>query len=118
MCHQGAELGPKPDVTRGQPLDKWEEFLDPEGHVKDPQRIKELVFRWRGMLPYVQGMRDPLAPLLFVTQNEVESFWCLTGFMEMVHQNFEESQEAMKQQILQLSLLLKALDPELLDLPG
>lgn len=33
---------------------------------------------------YVQGMSDLLAPLLFVTQNEVESFWCLTGFMEMV----------------------------------
>ncbi|XP_045077537.1 TBC1 domain family member 17-like [Coregonus clupeaformis] len=212
----GVELGPKPDVTRGQPLDKWEEFLDPEGRVMDPQRIKELVFRggitpslrkdvwkfllgfypwnstvkeredilrmktdeyfrmkvqWKSVseeqemrnsllrgyrslierdvsrtdrhntffsgndnpgltllndvlmtycmfnfdLGYVQGMSDLLAPLLFVTQNEVESFWCLTGFMEMVHQNFEESQEAMKQQLLQLSLLLKALDPELLD---
>uniref|UniRef100_A0A673XFY8 TBC1 domain family, member 17 n=1 Tax=Salmo trutta TaxID=8032 RepID=A0A673XFY8_SALTR len=155
----GVELGPKPDVTRGQPLDKWEEFLDPEGRVKDPQRIKELVFRggitpslrkdvWKFLLgfypwnstvkeredilrmktdeyfrmkvqwksvSYVQGMSDLLAPLLFVTQNEVESFWCLTGFMEMVHQNFEESQEAMKQQLLQLSLLMKALDPELLD---
>lgn len=33
---------------------------------------------------YVQGMSDLLSPLLFVTQNEVESFWCLTGFMEMV----------------------------------
>lgn len=44
------ELGPKPDVTRGQPLDKWEEFLDPEGRVKDPQQIKELVFR--GVRPY------------------------------------------------------------------
>ncbi|XP_031683740.1 TBC1 domain family member 17 [Oncorhynchus kisutch] len=212
----GVELGPKPDVTRGQPLDKWEEFLDPEGRVKDPQQIKELVFRggitpslrkdvwkfllgfypwnstvkeredilrmktdeyfrmkvqWKSVseeqemrnsllrgyrslierdvsrtdrhntffsgndnpgltllndvlmtycmfnfdLGYVQGMSDLLAPLLFVTQNEVESFWCLTGFMEMVHQNFEESQEAMKQQLLQLSLLMKALDPELLD---
>uniref|UniRef100_A0A4W4DXY9 TBC1 domain family member 15 n=1 Tax=Electrophorus electricus TaxID=8005 RepID=A0A4W4DXY9_ELEEL len=66
-------------------------------------------------LGYVQGMSDLLAPLLFVTQNEVESFWCLTGFMELVHQNFEESQEAMKQQLLQLSLLLRALDPELCD---
>lgn len=33
---------------------------------------------------YVQGMSDLLSPLLFVTQNEVESFWCLTGFMELV----------------------------------
>uniref|UniRef100_A0A668SH39 Rab-GAP TBC domain-containing protein n=1 Tax=Oreochromis aureus TaxID=47969 RepID=A0A668SH39_OREAU len=155
----GVELGPKPDVTRGPPLDKWEEFLDSEGRVTCPEKIKELVFRggithslrkevWKFLLgfypwnstakeredilrvktdeyfrmkvqwksvSYVQGMSDLLSPILFVTQNEVESFWCLTGFMELVHQNFEESQEAMKQQLLQLSILLKALDPELCD---
>ncbi|XP_061557216.1 TBC1 domain family member 17 [Phycodurus eques] len=212
----GVELGPKPVVSRGRPLDQWEVFLDPEGRVQDPERVKELVFRggitptlrkevwkfllgfypwssthsereeilrlktdeyfrmkvqWKSVseeqemrnsllrgyrnlierdvnrtdrhntffsgndnpglallhdvlmtycmynfdLGYVQGMSDLLSPLLFVTQNEVESFWCLTGFMEMVHHNFEESQEAMKQQLLQLSALLKALDPELCD---
>ncbi|KAJ3600929.1 hypothetical protein NHX12_031902 [Muraenolepis orangiensis] len=193
----GAELGPRPEVTRGKPLNKWEEFLDPEGRVQNPERIKELVFRggiipplrkeawkfllgfypwnsttkerevilrtktdeyfrmkvqWKSVseeqemrnsllkgyrnlierdvnrtdrhntffsgndnpgltllhdvlmtycmfnfdLGYVQGMSDLLAPLLF-------------------HHNFEESQEAMKQQLLQLSILLKALDPELCD---
>ncbi|KAI4822742.1 hypothetical protein KUCAC02_008271 [Chaenocephalus aceratus] len=216
LINCGVELGPRPDVTRGRPLDKWEEFLDPEGRVKNPERIKEIVFRggvtptlrrevwkfllgfypwnsthkeredilrvktdeyfrmkvqWKSVseeqemrnsllkgyrslierdvsrtdrnntffsgndnpgltllndvlmtycmfnfdLGYVQGMSDLLSPLLFVTQNEVESFWCLTGFMELVHQNFEESQEAMKKQLLQLSILLKALDPELCD---
>lgn len=39
------ELGPRPDVSRGPPLDRWKEFLDPEGRVKNPERIKELVFR-------------------------------------------------------------------------
>jgi len=29
-------------------------------------------------------MSDLLSPLLFVTQNEVESFWCLTGFMALL----------------------------------
>ncbi|XP_047211974.1 TBC1 domain family member 17-like isoform X2 [Girardinichthys multiradiatus] len=212
----GVELGPRPAVTRGRALDQWEEFLDSEGRVKEPQKVKELVFRggitpslrkevwkfllgfypwkststeredilrvktdeyfrmkvqWKSVseeqemrnsllrgyrslierdvnrtdrnntffsgnnnpgltllhdvlmtycmynfdLGYVQGMSDLLSPILFVTQNEVESFWCLTGFMELVHQNFEESQEAMKQQLLQLSILLKALDPELCD---
>ncbi|KAK5856077.1 hypothetical protein PBY51_007697 [Eleginops maclovinus] len=216
LINCGVELGPRPDVTRGRPLDKWDEFLDPEGRVKNPERIKEIVFRggvtpslrkevwkfllgfypwnstykerenilrvktdeyfrmkvqWKSVseeqemrnsllkgyrslierdvsrtdrnntffsgndnpgltllndvlmtycmfnfdLGYVQGMSDLLSPLLFVTQNEVESFWCLTGFMELLHQNFEESQEAMKQQLLQLSILLKALDPELCD---
>uniref|UniRef100_A0A673N9K2 TBC1 domain family member 17-like n=1 Tax=Sinocyclocheilus rhinocerous TaxID=307959 RepID=A0A673N9K2_9TELE len=155
----GAELGPRPQVKRGKPLDNWDQFLDPEGRVTDPQKVKELVFRggivpslrrevWKFLLgfypwnsttkeredilrvktdeyfrmkvqwksvSYVQGMSDLLSPLLFVTQNEVESFWCLTGFMDLVHQNFEESQEAMKQQLLQLSVLLRALDPELCD---
>ncbi|XP_031718027.1 TBC1 domain family member 17 isoform X2 [Anarrhichthys ocellatus] len=216
LINCGVELGPRPDVTRGQPLNKWDEFLDREGRVKNPEKIKELVFRggvtpslrkevwkfllgfypwnstvkeredilrfktdeyfrmkvqWKSVseeqemrnsllrgyrslierdvsrtdrhntffsgndnpgltllhdvlmtycmynfdLGYVQGMSDLLSPLLFVTQNEVESFWCLTGFMELVHQNFEESQEAMKLQLLQLSILLKALDPELCD---
>uniref|UniRef100_A0A9J8AK46 TBC1 domain family member 15 n=1 Tax=Cyprinus carpio carpio TaxID=630221 RepID=A0A9J8AK46_CYPCA len=210
------KLGPRPEVKRGKPLDNWDQFLDPEGRVTDPQKVKKLVFRggidpsqrnevwkfllgfypwnsttkeredilrvktdeyfrmkvqWKSVseeqemrnslfrgyrslierdvnrtdrhnsffsgnenpgltllhdvlmtycmynfdLGYVQGMSDLLSPLLFVTQNEVESFWCLTGFMDLVHQNFEESQEAMKQQLLQLSLLLRALDPELCD---
>uniref|UniRef100_A0A673H6F1 TBC1 domain family member 17-like n=1 Tax=Sinocyclocheilus rhinocerous TaxID=307959 RepID=A0A673H6F1_9TELE len=163
LINCGAELGPRPEVKRGKPLDNWDQFLDPEGRVTDPQKVKKLVFRggivpslrkevWKfllGFYPwnstakeredilrnavmslfalslslslslcslgYVQGMSDLLSPLLFVTQNEVESFWCLTGFMDLVHQNFEESQEAMKQQLLQLSLLLRALDPELCD---
>ncbi|XP_008327394.1 TBC1 domain family member 17 [Cynoglossus semilaevis] len=202
----GVELGPRPKVTRGPPLDKWEEFLDAEGRVMNPEHIKKLVFKggiqsslrkevwmfllgfypwnstakeredilssktdeyfrmkvqWRSIseeqemrnsllrgyrnlierdvsrtdrhttffsgddnpglvllhdvlmtycmynfdLGYVQGLSDLLSPILYVTQNEVESFWCLTGFMELVHQNFEESQEAMKQQLLQLSIL-------------
>lgn len=43
---------------------------------------------------------------------------CPNGFVTLQHQNFEESQEAMKQQLLQLSILLKALDPELCDFLG
>lgn len=42
---QGVELGPRPGVTRGKPLDKWEDFLDSEGRVQHQEKIKELVFR-------------------------------------------------------------------------
>lgn len=42
---KGVELGPRPAVCRGPPLDRWEEFLDPEGRVKDPEKIRDLVFR-------------------------------------------------------------------------
>ncbi|XP_036602703.1 TBC1 domain family member 17 isoform X3 [Trichosurus vulpecula] len=66
-------------------------------------------------LGYVQGMSDLLSPILYVTQNEVDAFWCFCGFMELVHGNFEESQETMKRQLGQLLLLLRILDPPLCD---
>ncbi|CAM4690552.1 unnamed protein product [Lepidochelys olivacea] len=66
-------------------------------------------------LGYVQGMSDLLSPVLYVTQNEVDAFWCFAGFMELVHHNFEESQESMKRQLAQLGLLLRVMDPPLCD---
>ncbi|XP_029440011.1 TBC1 domain family member 17 isoform X1 [Rhinatrema bivittatum] len=66
-------------------------------------------------LGYVQGMSDLLSPILYVMQNEVDAFWCFCAFMELVHHNFEESQEGMKKQLLQLGLLLRVLDPALCD---
>uniref|UniRef100_A0A8D2IS81 TBC1 domain family member 17 n=1 Tax=Varanus komodoensis TaxID=61221 RepID=A0A8D2IS81_VARKO len=66
-------------------------------------------------LGYVQGMSDLLSPILYITQNEVDAFWCFCGFMELVHRNFEESQESMKRQLSQLNLLLRVLDPPLCD---
>ncbi|XP_048473661.1 TBC1 domain family member 17 isoform X1 [Rhincodon typus] len=66
-------------------------------------------------LGYVQGMSDLLSPILYVTLNEVDSFWCFTDFMEQVHRNFEESQESMKEQLEKLALLLRILDSALCD---
>ncbi|XP_051030351.1 TBC1 domain family member 17 isoform X2 [Phodopus roborovskii] len=66
-------------------------------------------------LGYVQGMSDLLSPILFVVQNEVDAFWCFCGFMELVHGNFEESQETMQRQLGQLLLLLRVLDQPLCD---
>ena len=32
----------------------------------------------------MQGMSDLLSPILFIMDDEADSFWCFVGFMEMV----------------------------------
>uniref|UniRef100_A0A7N8YGY4 TBC1 domain family member 15 n=1 Tax=Mastacembelus armatus TaxID=205130 RepID=A0A7N8YGY4_9TELE len=61
-------------------------------------------------LGYVQGMSDLLSPILYVMENEVDAFWCFVSFMDQMHQNFEEQMQGMKNQLIQLSLLLRLLD--------
>ena len=61
-------------------------------------------------LGYVQGMSDLLSPLLYVMKNEVDAFWCFVGFMEKVATNFEFDQGGMKNQLTQLSVILKYVD--------
>nr|XP_057931689.1 TBC1 domain family member 15 isoform X2 [Doryrhamphus excisus] len=62
-------------------------------------------------LGYVQGMSDLLSPIVFVMENEVDAFWCFVSFMDQMHQNFEEQMQGMKTQLIQLSTLLRLLDP-------
>ncbi|XP_039751196.1 TBC1 domain family member 15 isoform X3 [Pararge aegeria] len=64
-------------------------------------------------LGYVQGMSDILAPLLLLLGNEVDSFWCFVGFMDKIASNFDMDQAGMKQQLLNLQLLLTFASPEL-----
>ena len=61
-------------------------------------------------LGYAQGMSDLLSPILYVMENEVDTFWCFVGFMNLVKQNFDADQDSMKTQLLQLIDLVKALD--------
>ncbi|CAH1798395.1 unnamed protein product, partial [Owenia fusiformis] len=64
-------------------------------------------------LGYVQGMSDLLAPILVVMENEVDAFWCFVGYMDLVHSNFELSQEGMKGQLNDTHTLLNLMDPAL-----
>lgn len=64
---KGVELGPRPKVTRGPPLDKWEEFLDAEGRVMNPEHIKKLVFKGVKFMNFFFLFRDVLCSLGFKT---------------------------------------------------
>lgn len=35
-------------------------------------------------LGYVQGMNDLLSPIMMVMEDEVDSFWCFKGIMDMM----------------------------------
>ncbi|KAL5212476.1 hypothetical protein ABZP36_023323 [Zizania latifolia] len=64
-------------------------------------------------LGYCQGMSDFLAPILYVMEDEPESFWCFTILMERLGANFNRDQSGMHAQLLALSKLVELLDPPL-----
>ncbi|KAJ3296197.1 GTPase activating protein [Rhizoclosmatium sp. JEL0117] len=71
-------------------------------------------------LGYVQGMNDLLSPILAVTDDEVEAFWCFVTWMEykvlffvrdVWKSNFYRDQSGMRHQLHLLELLIKFMDP-------
>jgi len=66
-------------------------------------------------LGYVQGMNELLSPILFVMRDEAVAFWCFKGIMDVMESNFHKDQIGMHTQLVQLSKLVKSLDPGLYD---
>ncbi|NP_001317775.1 TBC1 domain family member 15 [Caenorhabditis elegans] len=64
-------------------------------------------------LGYVQGMSDFASPLLFVMKDEVDTFWCFVGLMELTQKNFETDQAFIKLQMNQLRDLVMIINPKL-----
>ncbi|KAF8393172.1 hypothetical protein HHK36_021413 [Tetracentron sinense] len=54
-------------------------------------------------LGYCQGMSDLLSPILFVMENESESFWCFVALMERLGPNFNRDQNGMHSQLFALT---------------
>ena len=53
--------------------------------------------------PFLQGMSDLLSPILFVMEDESESFWCFVALMERLGPNFNRDQNGMHSQLFALS---------------
>ncbi|PKU75470.1 TBC1 domain family member 15 [Dendrobium catenatum] len=66
-------------------------------------------------LGYCQGMSDLLSPILFVIEDESESFWCFVALMERLGPNFNRDQSGMHSQLFALSKLVELLDRPLHD---
>ncbi|KAL4296837.1 hypothetical protein GQ457_12G023910 [Hibiscus cannabinus] len=66
-------------------------------------------------LGYCQGMSDLLSPILFVMEDESESFWCFVALMERLGPNFNRDQNGMHSQLFALSKLVELLDSPLHD---
>lgn len=61
-------------------------------------------------LGYVQGMSDLLAPIMVIMENEVDSFWCFSGYMDKIESNFLMEQLEIKLQLSNLRVLLEFID--------
>ncbi|TYI24900.1 hypothetical protein ES332_A05G016900v1 [Gossypium tomentosum] len=59
------------------------------------------------------GMSDLLSPILFVMEDESESFWCFVALMERLGPNFNRDQNGMHSQLFALSKLVELLDAPL-----
>ncbi|KAK8916326.1 hypothetical protein KSP39_PZI022349 [Platanthera zijinensis] len=66
-------------------------------------------------LGYCQGMSDLLSPVLFVIEDESESFWCFVALMERLGPNFNRDQSGVHSQLFALSKLVELLDRPLHD---
>lgn len=64
-------------------------------------------------LGYCQGMSDLLSPILYVMEDESESFWCFVALMERLGPNFNRDQNGMHSQLFALSKLVELLDSPL-----
>lgn len=64
-------------------------------------------------LGYCQGMSDLLSPILFIMEDESESFWCFVSLMERLGPNFNRDQNGMHSQLFALSKLVELLDSPL-----
>ncbi len=55
-------------------------------------------------------MSDLLAPIMVIMENEVDAFWCFSGFMEKIESNFLMEQLEIKLQLSNLRVIIEFVD--------
>eukprot|EP01135_Chromosphaera_perkinsii_P003632 Nk52_evm11s250 gene=Nk52_evmTU11s250 len=63
-------------------------------------------------LGYIQGMSDLLSPILYVMEDEIDSYWCFKTYMDRMKILLEASDTGMKYELKAMSSLLAFADPE------
>ncbi|XP_047125830.1 TBC1 domain family member 15 isoform X1 [Hydra vulgaris] len=91
--------------------DRKLKFFAGEENVKKLFNILMTYCMYNFDLGYVQGMSDLLSPILQLMEDEVDSFWCFVGLMEIEQANFEMTQVLMKTQLEKLASLIEYLYP-------
>ncbi|CAB3410925.1 unnamed protein product [Caenorhabditis bovis] len=86
---------------------------DENNNLKLLQNVLMTYVMYNFDLGYVQGMSDFASPLLFVMKDEVDTFWCFVGLMELTQRNFEKDQAYIKLQMNQLRDLMLIVNPRL-----
>ncbi|ONH98390.1 hypothetical protein PRUPE_7G247700 [Prunus persica] len=77
-----------------------------------PEQAKRFTkFRERkGLIEKDVGMSDLLSPILFVMEDESDTFWCFVSLMERLGPNFNRDQNGMHSQLFAITKLVELLD--------
>lgn len=97
------------DVQR---TDRSQEFFEGDDN-QNLVMMKDILMTYNMFnfdLGYVQGMSDLLAPIMVIMENEVDSFWCFSGYMDKIESNFLMEQLEIKLQLSNLRILLEFID--------
>ncbi|KAJ2442145.1 GTPase activating protein [Coemansia sp. RSA 2440] len=81
------------------------------------EKMKDILMTFhrydQGVLGYVQGMSDLLAPIYSVYQDEPTTFWAFTAFMKRMRSHFLRDQSGMQDELSTMAQLVEIANPRL-----
>ncbi|KAJ2501606.1 GTPase activating protein [Coemansia sp. RSA 1972] len=81
------------------------------------EKMKDILMTFhrydQGVLGYVQGMSDLLAPIYSVYQDEPTTFWAFTAYMQRMRSHFLRDQSGMQNELSTMAHLVEIANPRL-----